>query len=229
MSIELVMLSNHLCYSILFWPSVFPSIRIFANESALWIRWSKYWNLSFSNSPSNEYSRLISFRIDWFNLLAVQGTRKSSPVLFESISSSVLSLLMVQFSHPYVTTGKIIALTVWTFVGKVMSLLFNMLSMFIIAYLVAQMVRNLLAMHSVPGLGRFLGEGNGNPLQYSCLENFMDRGTWWTTVHGSQRVGHDWVTNPFTFSFVIAFLPRGKHLLISWLQSSSSDFWSPRK
>ena len=95
---------------------------------------------------------------------------------------------MVQFSHPYMTTGKIIALTIWTFVIKVMSVLFNMLSMFIIASLAAQMVRNLLAMYSIPGSGRFLGEGNGNPLQYSCLENFMDRGTWWAQSMGRKEL-----------------------------------------
>ena len=127
MPIELVMLSNHLilCHLILLLPSIFHSIRVFSNELALHIRWPKYWN--FSISPSNEYSVLISFRMDWFDLLAVQGTLKS---LLQHHSSKVSILqcsafFIVQLSHPYVTTGKTIALTIWTFVSKVMSLLFN--------------------------------------------------------------------------------------------------------
>ena len=125
------------CHPHLLLPSVFTSIRVFSNESALHIRWLKYWSFNFSINPSNEYSGLISFKIDWFDLLAVQGTLKeSSPApQFESISSSALSLLHVQLSHPYMTTGKTTALTIWTFVGKVMSLLFNMLPRFIIAFL----------------------------------------------------------------------------------------------
>ena len=132
MSIESVMLSNHLthCHPLLLLPSVFPSIRIFSNDPVLPIRWQKYWSLSFSISPSNEYSGMISFRIDWFDLLAVQGTLKS---LFQHHSSKASivqcsAFFMVRFSHPYMTTGKNIALTRQTFVGKVMSLLFNMLS-----------------------------------------------------------------------------------------------------
>ena len=118
-------------------PSVFPSIRVFSNESALSIRWLKYWSFSFSISPFNEYSGLISFRIDWFDLLAVQGTLKS---LLQHHSSKASTLwhsafLIVQRSHPYMTTGKIMALTRQTFVGKVMSLLFNMLSRLFIAFL----------------------------------------------------------------------------------------------
>ena len=130
--------SNYLilCYPLLL-PSIFPSIRVFSNESALCIRGPKYWSFSFSISPSNEYSRLLSFRIEWFDLLAVQGTLKS---LFQHHSSkaSVLqhsAFFMVQLSHPYMTTGKTIALTIWTFVSKVMSLLFNMLSRLVIAFL----------------------------------------------------------------------------------------------
>ena len=132
MSIESVMPSNHLilCCPRLLPPSISPSIRVFSNESVLHIRWPKYWNFSFSISPSNEYSRLISFTIDWFDLLAVQGTLKS---LLQHHSSKAFILwhsafLAVQLSHPYMTTGKTIALTRRTFVGKVMSLLFNMLS-----------------------------------------------------------------------------------------------------
>ena len=131
MSIESVMLSNHLtlCRPFLLLPSIFTCIRVFSNESALHISWPKYW--SFSISPSNEYSGLISFRIGWFDLLAVQGTLKTPPApQFENINFSALSLL-VQISHPYMTTGKTIVLTIWTFVSKVMSLLFNMLSIFV--------------------------------------------------------------------------------------------------
>ena len=130
--LESVMPSNHLilCHPLLLLPSIFPSIRVYSNESALHIKWPKYWSFSFSISPSNEYSGLTSFRIGWFDLLAVQRTLKS---LFQHHSSKALALRhsafsMVQLSHPYMTTGKTIALTVWTFVGKIMFLLFNMLS-----------------------------------------------------------------------------------------------------
>ena len=130
MPIELVMPSSHLilCRPLLLLPSIFPSIMVFSNESVLHIRWPKYWSLSFSISPSNEYSGLISFRMDWLDLLAVQGTVKS---LLQNHSSKAAILqhaaFMVQISHPYVTTGKTIALTVLTSVGKVMSLLFNIM------------------------------------------------------------------------------------------------------
>ena len=110
-------------------PSIFPSIRVFSNESALHIRWPKYWSFSFNISPSNEYSGLISFRMDWLDLLAVQGTLKSL-LQHHSLKASILrrsAFFTVQLSHPYMTTGKTIALTRWTFVGKVMSLLFNTL------------------------------------------------------------------------------------------------------
>ena len=134
MSIELVTPSNHLilCCPLLLVPSIFPSIRVFSNESALHIRWPKYWNFSFSISPSNEYSELISFRMDWLDLLVVQGTFKS---LLQHHSSKASASFRVQLSHPYMTTGKTIALTRRTFVSKVMSLLFNMLSRFVIAFL----------------------------------------------------------------------------------------------
>ena len=148
--------SNHLILGHpLLLPSTFPRIRGFSNESALHIRWPKYWSFTFSISPSTEYSGSISFRIDWFDLLAVQGTLKSL-LQHHSSKASVLwcsAFFMVQLSHPYMTTGKTIAFTIQTFVSKIMSLLFNTLS-----------------------------------------------------------------------RFVIAFLPRCKHLLISWLQSPSSDF-----
>ena len=162
MSIELVMPSNHLilCCPLLFLPSIFPSIRVFSNEPGLHIRWPKDWSFSFNISPSNEHSGLISFRMDWLDLLAVQGTLKSL-LQHHSSKASILScsaFFIVQLLHPYTTTGKTITLTRWTFVGKVMSLLFNMLS-----------------------------------------------------------------------RLVITFLPRSKHLLISWLKSPSAVFWSPSK
>ena len=139
MSIELVMPSNHLilCHPLVLLPSVFPIIRIFSNESALHIRWPKYWSFSFIISPSNEYSGLISFRIVWLDLLAVQGTLKSL-LQYYSSKASILhhsAFFIIQLSHPYMTTGKIIALTRWTFVDKIMSLLFDMLSRLVIAYM----------------------------------------------------------------------------------------------
>ena len=161
-STESVMLSNHLilCCLFLLLSSIFPNNRVFFKESALCIGWSKYWSFSFSISPSNEYSRLISFRMDWFDLLEIQGTLKS---LLQNHSSKVSILwcsafFIVQLSHPYMTTGKTIAFTRWTFVDEVISLLFNMLS-----------------------------------------------------------------------RLVITFLPRSKHLLISWLQSPSAVIWEPKK
>ena len=146
MSIGLVMLSNNLilCSPLLLPPSIFPSIRVlfllflfFSNESVLLIRWPKYWSFSFTVSPSSEYSGLIIFTIDWFDLLVVQGTLKSL-LQHYSLKTSILRLsafFMVQLSHPYMTTGKTIALTIWSFVGKMMFLLFKTLSMFVIAFL----------------------------------------------------------------------------------------------
>ena len=158
MSIKSVMPSNYiiLCHPLLLLPSIFPSIRVFSNESVLHIRWPKYWSFSHSISHSNEYSGLISFRMDWLDLLAVQGTRKG---LLQHHSSKApifwcSAFFLLQLLYPHMTIGKTTALTRWTFVGKVMSLLFNMLSRLII------------------------GEGNGTPLQYSCLENPMDREAW---------------------------------------------------
>ena len=134
MSIELVMPSNHLilCCPLLLLPSIFPSTWVFSKESALHIRWPKYWSFSLSISPCNEYSGLISFRIDWLDLLAVQGTLKSL-LQHHSSKASFLqhsAFFMFQLSHPYMTTKKIIVLTRWTFVGNVMSMLFDMLSIF---------------------------------------------------------------------------------------------------
>ena len=160
-SIESVMPSSHLilCRPLLLLPPIPPSIRVFSNESTLLMRWPKYWSFSFSISPSNEHPGLISFRIDWLDLLAVQGTLKNL-LQHHSSKASILqcsAFFIVQLSHPYMTTGKTIALTRQTFIGKVMSLLFNMLS-----------------------------------------------------------------------RLVLTFLPRSKHLLISWLQSPSAVILEPR-
>ena len=137
-SIESVMPSSHLilCHPLLLLPSIFPSIRVFSNESALRIRWPKYWSFSYNISPSKEIQGLISFRMDWLDLLAVQGTLKSL-LQHHSSKASILwrsAFLTVQLSHPYMTTGKTIALTRRTFVGKVMSLLLNMLSRLVITF-----------------------------------------------------------------------------------------------
>ena len=131
--------SNHLilCCPLLLLPSIFPSIRVFSSESAVHIRWPKYWSFSFSISPFNEHSGLISFRMDWLDLLGVQGTLKSL-LQHHSSNASILrhsAFFTVQLSHPYMTTGKTIALTRWTFVGKVMSLLLNMPSRLVITFL----------------------------------------------------------------------------------------------
>ena len=139
MSIELVIASNHLvlCHFLLLLPLLFPSIRGFSNELVLPIRWPKYWSFSFSISPSNEYSGLISFRIDWFDLLVVQGTLKSH-LQHHSSKASIIwqsAFFMVQLSNPHTTTRKTITLTIQMFVGKVMSLLFNTLSKFVITFL----------------------------------------------------------------------------------------------
>ena len=161
------MLSNHLilCCTHLLLSSIFTIFKVFSNESTLLIRWPKYQSFSFSLSPSNEYSGLISFRIDWSDLLAVQGILKHL-LQHHSSKASVLqhsAFFMVQLSHLYPTTGKTITLTLRTFVSKVVSLLLNMLSRFVI------------------------GEDNGTPLQYSCLENPMDGEAWWAAVHGVAR------------------------------------------
>ena len=139
MSVELVMPSNHLLlyHPLLLLPSIFPSIRVFSNESVLYIRWPKYWSFSFSIIPSKEHPGLISFRMGWLDLLAVQGTLKSLPQHYSSKASILRSsaFFTVQLSHPYMTTGKTIALTRRTFVGKVMSLLLNVLSRLVITFL----------------------------------------------------------------------------------------------
>ena len=139
MSIESVTPSNHLilCHPLLLLPSIFPNIRVFSNESALHIRWPKYWSFSFSISSSNEHPGLISFMMDWLDLFAVQGTLKSL-LQHHSSKTSILpcsAFFIVQLSYPYMTTGKTIVLTRWTFVGEVMSLLLNMLSRLVITFL----------------------------------------------------------------------------------------------
>ena len=152
-SIESVMPSSHLilCRPLLL-PSIFPSIEVFSNESVSHIRWPKYWSFSFNISPSNEHSGLVSFRMDWLDLLEVQGTLKSLPRQHSS-KTSILghsAFFIVQLSHPYMTTGKTIALIRWTFVSKVISLLFNMLSRLVIAFLprnkhlLKQQIRDLI-------------------------------------------------------------------------------------
>ena len=155
MSIESVISSNHL---ILRCPPLclqsFPAIRVFSSESTLCIKWPKDWSFSFNTSPCNEYSGLISFRIDWFDLLAVQGTQESSPTpQFKSIILRRSAFFVVQLSHPYMTTVKTIALTKWTFVCKVMSLLFNMLSRSVIVFLPRSQTRDGI---NFCGLGRHL-------------------------------------------------------------------------
>ena len=151
-----VMPSNHLilCHLLLLLPSVFHSIRVFSNESVVCMRWPKYWSFSFRISPSNEHPGLISFRMDWLDLHAVQGTLKS---LFQHYSSktSILqhsAFFIVQLSHPYMTTGKTIALTRWTFVNKVMSLLFNMLSRLVITFLPRSKHLLISWLHSQPAV-----------------------------------------------------------------------------
>ena len=139
MSIQSVIPSNHLilCCPLLLLPSIFPSIRVFSNESSLHMRWPKDWSFSFNINPSSEHPRLISPRMDWLNLLEVQGTLKNL-LQYPSLKTSILwcsAFFIVQLSHPYMTTGKTIALTRWTFIGKVMSLLFNILSRLVITFL----------------------------------------------------------------------------------------------
>ena len=201
MSIESVMPSNHhiFCHPLLLLPSILLGIRVFSNESVLCLRWPKYWSFNFSISPSNEYSGLISFRIDRLDLLAVQGTLKSL-LQHNSLKASILwhsAFFRVQLSHPYMTTGKAIALTRWTFVGKVMSVLFNMLSMLekamapyssTLAWRIPwteehgglQFMRSLRVRHNwTTSLTLFtfkLWRRKWHPLQYACLENPMDRG-----------------------------------------------------
>ena len=181
MSIELVMPSKYLilCHPLLLPPLISPSIRVFSNESVLHIRWLKYRSFSFSINPSNEYSGLISFRMDWLGLLAVQGTLKSL-LQHHSSKASILwcsAFFTVQLSHPYVTTRKTVALTRWAFVGKVMSLLFNMLSRFSSVQFSHSVMSDSLWPHGLqharpPCLSPITGGyANSCPLSWSCHPN----------------------------------------------------------
>ena len=166
---------NHLilCCSLLLWPSIFPRIRVFSNESDLHIRWPKYWSFSFNISPSNEHPGLISFRMDWLNLLAVQETHKSL-LQHHSSKASILrrsAFIIVQVSHPYITTGKTIALTGWTFVGKVMSLLFNMLSRLVITFLPRS--KHVLIMAAVTICSDFGAQKNKVSYCFHCLPIYL--------------------------------------------------------
>ena len=219
MSIASVMPSSHLILWGPLLPSFFPSIRNFSNESAVRIRNPKYWSFNVSISPSSEYSGLITLKIDWFDLLAVQGTLRSL-LQHHSFKTSILqhsTFFMVQLSQVYLTTRKTIALTIRTFVGRVMSLLFSTLSRFVIAFLpwsnclliswlqspstvILEPKKKSVATSTFPPWCReesdtterlhfhfslsCIGEGNGNPLQCSCLENPRDGGAWWTAVYG---------------------------------------------
>ena len=164
--------SNHLilCCPLLLLPSIFPSIRVFSNESALHIRWPQYWSFSFNISPFNEHPGLISFRMDWLDLLAVQGTLKSLPQHHGSKASTLLcsAFFIVQLSHPYITTGKTIALTRRTFVDKVMSLLFNILSRLVITFLPRS--KHLL----IPWLQSTICSDFGAPQNNSCSKLCMN-------------------------------------------------------
>ena len=182
MFIKLVMPSNHLilCYPLLLLHSIFPSIRVFSNESVLRIRWPKDWSFSFSISPSNAYSELISFTIDWLDLLVVQGTLKSL-IQYHSSNASILqcsAFFMVQLSHLHMTSGKTIGLTRWIFVSKIMSLLCNMLSRLVMGFPCGlagkESTCNAGDLGLIPGLGRSPGEGKDYPLHYSGLENSMN-------------------------------------------------------
>ena len=175
-SIESVMSSNHLilCHPLLLLPSIFPSIRVFSNESALCIRWPKYWSFGFSTSTHNEYSGLISFRIDWFDFLAVQGTLKSL-LQHHSSKGSVLqhsAFFMVQLSHLYMTTGETIAMTIWAFAIKVMSLLFNTLSRFVIAFL-PRSKHVLISWLQSPSVVNFGGQENKVSHCFHCFSIYL--------------------------------------------------------
>ena len=177
MYIESVMLSNHLilCRPLLLLPLIFPSIRVFSNESVLHIRWPNYWNFSNSISPPNKYSGLIFFRMDWLDLLAVQGTLKSLLQHHSSKASILLhsAFFIIQLSYPYMTTGKTIALTRWTFVGKVM------FCFLLFLYLDESICwPGLMNSKIMVCTGGIKGEGNGTPLQYCCPKNPMDGGAW---------------------------------------------------
>ena len=255
MSIESVMPSNHLilCHPLLLQPSIFPSIRVFSNESALCIRWPKYWSFSFNISPSNEHPGLISFRMDWLDLPAVQGTLKSH-LQHHTSKASILrcsAFFIVQLSHPYMTTGKTIALTRWTFVKKVMSLLSNMLSSLVITFLprskrlLISWLKSVLPMNIQDWfLLRLTGfyllavqETLKNLLQHhsSKVSILQSLAFFRSNSHICTWLPKKIALTICTFvskvmsllfnmlcRFFIAFLSRSKHLLISWLQLPSS-------
>ena len=187
MSIESMILSNHLIlwHTLLCLPSIFSNIRVFSKESVLRIRQPKYWSFSFNISPPNEYSGLISFRIDWFDLLAVQGTLKSLLQLHSSKASILQhsAFFMAQFSHPYMATGKTIALTRWTFVDKVMSLLFNMQSRFVIAFLQRSKCLLISWLQSPPAV-IFRAQENKICYYFHCFPIYLwSDGTAWHDLH----------------------------------------------
>ena len=202
--------SNHLilCRPLLLPPSIFPNIRVFSNESALPIRWPKYWSFSFSISPSNEYSGLISFRIYWFDLLAVQhySSKFFSNTIVQKHQFFCAQLSLVQFSHPYMTTGKTIALTRWTFVGKLTSLLFNMLSQLVITFLPRVFYNTIVQKHQFFGAQLSLVQFS-HPYMTTRKTIALTR---WTLVGKVMSL----VLNMLS-RLVITFLPRSKHLLIS--------------
>jgi len=192
--------SSHLifCRPLLLLPSIPPSIRVFSNESTLRMRWPEYWSFSFSISPSNEHPGLISFRMDWLDFLAVQGTLKS--LQHHSSKASILwcpAFFTVQLSHPYMTTGKTIALTRWTFVDKVMSLLFNMLSRLVITFLSRSkhlLISWLQSPSAVILEPKKIKSDTVSTVSPSTCHEVMCRGSWWAITHGVARVRHDLAT-----------------------------------
>ena len=243
MSVESVMLSNHLilCCPLLIWPSLFPSIRIFSNELALHVRWPKYGSFSFSISHYNEYSGLISFRIDWSDLLAVQGTLKNLLQHHNSKASVLLYsvFFMVQLSHPYMTPGRTIALTIWTFVSKVMSLLFNTLSRFVIAFLPRSkhlLISWLQSQSAVILEPKKIKSVTISVLSPSiCHEMMGPSHPYMATGKTIALTRQTFVGKVMSLLFNmlsrldIAFLSRSKCLLISWLQSPSAVILEPPK
>ena len=242
MSIQSVMPYNHLilCRPLLL-PSIFPSIRVFSSESVLPIRWPKYWSFNFSISPSSVYSVLISFRIDWLDFLAIQGTLKSL-LQYHSSKASILwcsAFFMVQLSHPYMTPGKTIALNMGNFVGKVMSLLFNTLSMFVIDCLClgfpgGSEVKIFCFQCGRPGFDPWVGKIPWRrkwqptpvflPGESHGWSSLVDPSPWCRKESDMTERLH------YLFTvFVMAFLPRNKCLLISWLQSPSEVILEPKK
>ena len=231
MSIELVVPPNHLllCHPLLLQSSIVPRIKVFSDESVLCIRWPKYWSFSFSISPSNEYWGLISFRIDWLDLLAVQETLKSL-LQHHSSKASILwcsAFFKVQLSHPYMTTGKSIALTTWTFVGKVMSLLFSTLFSTLLLITFLSKSKHLFFFKERERGGGREGEREGGrkeerKVAQSCLTLWDPTGCSLpgSFIHGVWQA-RGWSGLPFP--------SPNKHLLISWLQSPLAVILEPKK